>query len=145
MDIFERLAKDHEKQKLLAQEIMATSGDSAERRELFKRFKHELETHAAAEEQAFYAPLMELPEGTEKARHSVAEHKELNDLVEELTQSDMGHGAWIQKFETLQDRVVHHVDEEEEEVFPLARRLLSSATAEHLAEQFETRKAAEAG
>lgn len=143
MDIFERLKRDHERQRMLARELSETSGDTPERRELFRRFRRELEAHALAEEQAFYSPLMELPEGTEEARHSVAEHKELDDLVADLASTEMTSGAWLQKFEKLKDRVIHHVDEEEEDVFPLARKLFSKATAEHLAAQFETRKEAE--
>lgn len=145
MDIFQRLIVDHDKQRKLAAEIMETSGDSAERRQLFAQFKEELDAHALAEEQAFYAELMELPEGTETARHSVAEHKELDDLLEALCELEMSSGGWIHKFGKLRDRVLHHVNEEEEDVFPLAKSLLNTEKAKELAGQFETRKVAEAG
>lgn len=52
-------------------------------------------------------------------------------------------GGWIQKFETLKDDIEHHVDEEEAEVFDLARRLIDNDSTEKLAEKFEGRKEAE--
>lgn len=143
MDIYERLIQDHEKQRRLCAELMKTSGDSAERRKLFAELCEEVESHAAAEEQSFYAALIEKADGQDKARHSVAEHKEASDLIEELQAMDMGTGAWIQKFEKLKEDLVHHVDEEEEEVFPLAKKLIDAQRAENLADKFEARKAAE--
>lgn len=144
MDIYQRLTEDHDKQRELAKKLMETSGDSADRRDLFQRFKNELDSHALAEEQTFYSELMEHPDGTEKARHSVAEHKDADDLLQELSELDMSSGGWIHKFEKLKHTVIHHVDEEEEEVFPLARTLFDSQRAQDLAHDFEGRKLAEA-
>lgn len=143
MDIYERLKQDHKKQRRLCEALMKTSGDSDDRRELFAELCDEVESHAAAEEQSFYAALIEKADGQDKARHSVAEHKEASDLIEELQEMDMGTGAWIQKFENLKDELVHHVDEEEEEVFPLAKKLINPERAEFLANKFDERKAAE--
>jgi iron-sulfur cluster repair protein YtfE (RIC family) len=103
----------------------------------------ELEAHALAEEQTFYAELMEAPEATEKARHSVAEHKDAAELLDQLTELEMSSGGWIHKFEKLQHEVVHHVDEEEDEVFPLAQGLISADKARELGRQFDERKRAE--
>ena len=140
MDIYTRLKQDHQKQKMLASKIVETSGDSETRQKLFADFKDELDAHALAEEQVFYAELMEIPEATEKARHSVAEHKEASDLLDELCELEMSSGGWVHKFTKLQDMVVHHVDEEEDEVFPLSSKLIEPARAEQMANEFDTRK-----
>ena len=140
MDIYQHLKQEHEEQKELARRIMETSGDSEERRELFQRFKIELESHAAAEEQSLYAALLSHPEGQEQARHSIAEHKDAADIVEELEETAMDSSAWIQRFEKLKDDVVHHIDEEEDDVFPLCRTLISTEEAQELAEKFAHRK-----
>lgn len=143
MDIYERLTQDHEKQRNLAAQLMQTSGDSETRRNLWKEFKPDTEAHAAAEEQTFYAALIERPEGQEKARHSVSEHKEAADLIGELSDTDMGSGGWIQKFEKLKEELEHHMDEEENEIFNKAKMLLDDQRAQRLAEEFEQRKRAE--
>ena len=144
MDIYERLTKDHEKQKNLAKQIMNTSGDSRERQKLFEQFKTETSAHADAEEQTFYAALIAKPDGQEKARHSIAEHAEAANALEELSNLDMGSGGWIHKFEKLKDELEHHIEEEEKEVFQLARDLLGEQEAERLADAFDQRKQAEA-
>ena len=143
MDIYQRLTKDHEIQKNLAAELMETSGDSPERRSLFDKFKSEVESHAAAEEQTFYAELIETAEGQEQARHSIAEHKEAADLIEELTELEMSTGGWIQKFEKLKEELEHHIEEEEKDVFQLARKCLDPNIAEQLTEKFNHRKSEE--
>lgn len=143
MDIYERLIEDHGKQKGLAAGVADTEGNSAERRRLFELLRIELEAHAAAEEQVFYAELMSEPDGQDKARHSVAEHKTASDLIKELVQMDMSSSGWIQKFEKLKHEVEHHVDEEEREVFPLAKGLIKESRAKEMADEFEDRKQAE--
>ena len=143
MDIYTRLKQDHRRQRELAAQLADTSGDSADRQQLWQQFRAELESHANAEEQSLYAALIERPEAQEKAQHSIAEHKEASDLIKELDDIDMSSPAWLQKFKQLQDEVEHHLDEEEAEVFPLASQLFDSSLAEHLGAKFDERKAAE--
>lgn len=143
MDIYERLTDDHGKQRGMAAGLAATSGNSAERKRLFEVFCEELEAHAAAEEQTFYAELIAQADGQDKARHSVAEHKEMADIVEELKNTDMSSSGWLTRFKTLKEAVEHHVDEEEKEVFPLAKTLIADARAAELAGEFDDRKRAE--
>ena len=144
MDIYHRLKEDHEKQRGFIKILLETEGESDERSRLFKALKVELEAHADAEEQVFYAALLAKPDGQEKARHSVVEHHDMNDLVTELEETDMGEGAWLRKFKQLAHDVIHHLDEEEKEVFPLARKLIDDGKAEPMVAEFDRRKAAEA-
>ncbi|SDZ89609.1 hemerythrin domain-containing protein [Microbulbifer marinus] len=143
MNIYERLKRDHEKQRSLAADIMKTSGDSADRRALWREFRSEAEAHAAAEEQVFYAALIEKPAGQDKARHSIAEHKEAADIIEELADLDMGSGGWIQKFEKLKELLEHHMDEEEKEIFQCARQVIDDGRASSMTGEFDQRKDAE--
>lgn len=143
MDIYQRLEKDHDTQRALFKKLMDTSGDTEERKDLWRKLKVELEAHASAEEQTFYAALMEKPDGSDKARHSIAEHKEGADLVDEVDNADMDSPAWKQHFKKLKDAMVHHVDEEEEDVFPKARKLIDPGRATELARKFDERKPAE--
>ena len=143
MNIYDRLKKDHEKQRDLCAKLLKTEGDSDERHKLWEMLRVELEAHALAEEQTFYAELMEHPDATEQARHSVAEHKDMADLVEELEKTEMSSGGWLQKFKKLSHDVNHHVDEEEEDVFPLGKKVIGDKRADELASEFNERKPAE--
>ncbi len=140
MNIYERLKRDHDAHREQLRKIMDTSGDSEERNTLFDEFYREAEAHAAAEEQTFYAALIEKPDGQEKARHSVHEHKEAADLLDELKELDMGSGGWLQKFKKLKKELEHHMDEEENEIFARAKKLIAKSRAEELAGKFDKRK-----
>lgn len=142
MNIYTRLMEDHVTQRDLSKKLAETSGDTDERRNLFALLKQEVEAHAAAEEQSFYAELMGHSDGQEKARHSVSEHKEAADLIEELTDLDMGSGGWLNKFKKLKDELEHHVDEEEAEIFPAAQAIISDKRAQELGREFERFKTA---
>jgi len=143
MDIYKRLKKDHDTQRDLGEKIANTEGDSNERRVLWQRYKVELEAHASAEEQTFYAELMSHPEASDQTRHSVAEHKDAADLVEEIDDMDMSSPGWLTKFKQLRHDIEHHLDEEEEDVFDLARKNIDDETAKELADRFNQRKPAE--
>ncbi len=143
MNIYERLTKDHDTQREMAARLAETTGDSDERRKLWDEFKPEAEAHANAEEQTFYATLIEHPEAQEKARHSISEHKEAADLIEKLATDDMSSPGWLQNFKKLKEELEHHMEEEENEVFVKAREVISDETATQLVSDFEERKAAE--
>jgi len=123
--IFESLRADHDKQRTLIDILVETTGDSEGRNEIFDKVQRELEAHAGAEERYFYVPLMETDLTQEAARHSVAEHKELDDYVEKLRDYDMSGSQWIQTAKELRERLLHHLEEEEKEVFPVAGKALS--------------------
>jgi signal transduction protein with GAF and PtsI domain len=103
-------------------------------------FKTEAVAHANAEEQTFYAELIGIADGQEKARHSVSEHKEAADLLGELKELDMASGGWLNKFKKLKEELDHHMDEEEAEVFKLAKTLIADKRADELGKEFDKRK-----
>lgn len=136
MTIFEALRKDHDIQRDLLARLVETHGDSDERDSLYKQVKKELHGHAAAEERAFYIPLMEMDLTQEKARHSVAEHHEIDELIELLDETDYSATHWLTHAKQLQELVTHHLDEEEQEVFQLAGRGLKDKQKTSLASEY---------
>jgi len=135
--IFEALRADHDAQRTLIDVLVETQGDSDGRNELFAKLRRELSAHAGAEERYFYVPLMERDLTQEAARHSVAEHKELDDFIEQLEGYDMAGSQWIQTARELRERLLHHLKEEEVEVFPVAGKALSDSEKLELASQYE--------
>lgn len=138
MTIFESIRSDHETQRTLIEILTATEGDSDGRREVWPKLKRELEAHAAAEERYFYVPLMEHDLTQDAARHSVAEHKELDDFVEQLENYDMSGPKWLPTAKDLCERLIHHLDEEEKEVFPVAGKALADDEKESLATDYDS-------
>ncbi len=142
-DIFTVLKSDHDLHREMLEKIGKTSGDSEERRELFEAFRVEVTAHAAAEEESLYAEMLADPELREDGRHSVAEHKEIDDMLGELQETDMASGAWLAKFKEMRHRYEHHIEEEEEEMFPAAEAHFDDAKAEKLGAKYDRRKPAE--
>ena len=136
MTIFEAIRDDHDTQRTLIDLVVETEGASDGREELWAKLKVELEAHAAAEERYFYVPLMEHDVTQDAARHSVAEHKELDDFVEQLEGYDMAGPQWVQTARELRERLLHHLAEEESEVFPVAGRVIDDDEKERLAGEY---------
>lgn len=135
-NIFKELREDHNLQRELIESLTSTSGDTNTRKELFRKLKNELEDHAKAEERHFYSPLMSHELTIEMARHSVAEHKELDDIIEDLDKTEFDSSAWLKKAKHLEHRLIHHLKEEEREVFPLAGKALNELDKARLASKY---------
>ncbi|MDE8651340.1 hemerythrin domain-containing protein [Novosphingobium album (ex Liu et al. 2023)] len=138
--IFKDLKTDHDRHRKMLAQLGETQGDSEERRALFEALRKELQAHAAAEEESLYAAMLACPDLRDEARHSVSEHKEIDDFLGELVETDMASGAWLTRFKAMRHRYLHHIDEEEEEMFPSAAKSLSAEAEKRIAGVFEKRK-----
>jgi len=138
--IFARLKQDHDRHRELLERIDATHGDSPERAALFEKFRVEVTAHAASEEMSLYAAMLGRSDLRDEAQHSVAEHKEIEDMLTELYEMDFGSTGWLTRFRTMKDRYLHHIDEEEEDMFPEAEDGLSQAQKKEIAETFAKEK-----
>lgn len=138
--IFARLKADHDRHRKLLTQIDETKGDSPERQKLFEAFRIEVTAHAASEEMSLYATMLGKPDLRDDAQHSVSEHKEIDDLLTELYEMDFASTGWLTRFRTMKDRYLHHIEEEEEEMFPEAEEGLSEAKKKELLAIFEKEK-----
>ena len=138
--IFDSLKADHDRHREMLSGIDAAKGDKAKRDALFETFRIDVSGHAAAEEQTLYATMMADADMQEDARHSVSEHKEIDDMIVELCKLETDDAEWNKVFKELRTEYDHHITEEEEEMFPEAAEALSDADAERLAKVFAERK-----
>ncbi|EIJ36439.1 hemerythrin domain-containing protein [Thiothrix nivea] len=137
MNIFEALRADHDTQRELADALIETHGESDERDRLFAMLKTELKAHAVAEERCFYIPLMKDDLTQEKSRHSVAEHHEIDEMLEKLEGTEYSSPGWLAEAKNLHHRVYHHLKEEEHEVFQMAGKVLTDDQKNSLADAYE--------
>lgn len=138
--IYRDLKADHDKQRAMLKQLGDLRGDTKKRQTLFETFRLELQSHAAAEEESLYAVMLGNPELRDDARHSVSEHKEVDDLLGEMMDLDFGSDEWEAKFFHMRHRYEHHIDEEEEEMFPAADEELSDDVEAKMASTYEERK-----
>jgi Hemerythrin HHE cation binding domain. len=141
--IFDRLKQDHDLHRRLFEQMADAQDDQERLEQLFEQFRVEVTAHAAAEEETLYATMLARPDLREDAQHSVSEHKEIDDYLEELQELEVDSPAWRETFGKLKKRYLHHIEEEEEEMFPDAAAELTDEEEQKLAATFAKRKPAE--
>lgn len=136
MNIFEEIRKDHDVQRKLLKQLVETSGDTKNRDKIYTELKKELEIHANAEERHFYKPLISNDMMQEKARHGIAEHHEIDEIIEKLDETDYDSSAWLKYAKDLKHKVEHHLEDEERTFFQLAGKVFSENEKETYAEKY---------
>jgi hemerythrin superfamily protein len=136
--IFEDLKADHDQHREMLARL--ADRDAEGREDLFEKLRIEITAHAAAEEESLYATMLADPELRDEARRSVSEHKEIDDFFGDLAEMTFASDEWEETFAKMRHRYEHHIDEEEEEMFPAAAKELSEETEAKLAAIFEKLK-----
>jgi hypothetical protein len=135
MNIFEALSVSHETQRGLCARLLA--GPSNERAHVFSELKQELLAHETAEERCFYVPLFDHDATVDAARHAIAEHHEMDEMVEELEKMEQRSGQWLDRLQKLCDKIEHHLTEEEHKFFQEAGKVLTESQKTSLARDYE--------
>lgn len=136
MNIYDALRESHDAQRVLCANLLVSEPDAGTRKQLFKSLKVELEAHAAAEERFLYSPMMMEDAGLSVSRHALAEHHEMEEMMEELTTNDPTVQGWLTRAKALCDKVNHHLDEEEKVFFQLSGKILTDAQKIKLAKEY---------
>jgi hemerythrin superfamily protein len=141
MNAFALLKADHKKVAGILEKLDSTTERGVKtREELFSQLKTELDVHARIEETIFYPALEEAKETRDITLEAFEEHRLVKQLLGELDEMSKDQEEWTAKFTVLKENVEHHVEEEESEMFPKARKVLSEDQAETLGTQMEEAK-----
>lgn len=135
-DVIALIEREHRQVEALFQNFRET-GSSA----LVSNICDELDAHAAAEEQAFYPVVRDdVPSGKKLASEAEEEHGEARQLIGRIRRtSDPDHV--VELVSELEQVVSHHVDEEEQEMLPSARRSLGEDRLAVIGSAYESAKA----
>lgn len=133
LSLFQALRLDHFRQRELMRQLSRTEGVSALRRELYRQLSHELRAHEIAEQNHLYSPLFSSSLSRDSARLSVEQHREIDQLLLQLDGTDMAGPFWMRRARYLFERVLHHINAEEQHLFELATRVLGDNERETLA------------
>jgi hemerythrin superfamily protein len=124
-DAFELLKADHrevEKMHKQYEKLVEAQAPADEREELARRICTALTVHATVEEELFYPPVREAIDDENVMDHADVEHASAKDLIAQIDSMDPGDDHYDAKVTVLCEYVAHHVKEEEEEMFPKARK-----------------------
>ena len=124
MDAISLLIDQHEEVSKLFKKFEKL-GDAAvsERRELFVMIADRLSAHATIEEQYFY-PAAKSEKTQAKLVESVEEHLVVKRLIADLLDMEPSDENFVAKMKVLRENVDHHVEEEQDILFPQTRKLL---------------------
>ncbi len=119
-DALELLTADHRAvQKMFRKAERMEPGD-AELQDLVEKACAALTLHAEIEEQVFYPPLRERDE--DAIAEAQVEHDVAKDLIAQLQSMRGGDERYKATFKVLGEYVNHHIEEEEGQIFRLAKR-----------------------
>jgi hypothetical protein len=122
-DVLELLTAQHAEVDVLFEQIEKADGD---RPALLMELADLLGAHAAVEEQIFYPAVM--TKTTHDLLHeAVEEHLEIKRVLADLITMRLDDASFKAKIAVLKENVTHHAHrEEEEKLFPLLRKAMSS-------------------
>jgi hemerythrin-like domain-containing protein len=115
------LIEDHQKvQKLFKQFEKAES--QQEKSDISERACNELTVHAELEEQVFYPAVREAISETDLLDEAEVEHGVAKELIERLKGMDSADEEYAATFTVLGEYVNHHIEEEQNEMFPKVKK-----------------------
>jgi hemerythrin superfamily protein len=143
MDATQLLKKDHKEVKALFKEFESLRGRATQKRQaMVMQLCQALTVHAQVEEELVYPLFKELRprEIKDLVVEAAEEHKVAKTLIGELMTLEPDDEQYEAKVTVLGEYVQHHVKEEEQELFPKARKHLSAKRLAELGEQIAARK-----
>jgi hemerythrin superfamily protein len=136
MDAIQLLKDDHKK----VEKIFSEMERKENRQKLFPELDRELSIHAEIEEKVFYPAAKEAERTRDLVLESIEEHKQIKLVLADLEQTDMSTDEWGAALKVLEEDVMHHVGEEENDLFPKVKKILSRDQLEDLGTRMEELK-----
>jgi hemerythrin superfamily protein len=136
------LKEDHQKvKKLFAQIEKLDASRETEKAQIFDQLQKELTVHAQIEEEIFY-PAVERAgdeEAEDLVREAHEEHRIVKTLLSELSALRTTDSRFDAKIKVLKENVLHHAEEEQDEIFPVFDTL-ERMERERISEELQARK-----
>ena len=138
------LRQDHKTVEKLFKQFEKAQDDAREARRIADQIVEELSVHAFIEEQVFYpAVRAEMPDAEDDILEALEEHHVAKWLLSEIDGMSPDNERFRAKTMVLIESVRHHVEEEEQTLFPEVRKELKRKRLTELgAEMEETKRTA---
>ncbi len=145
MDAISLLKDDHQKVRKLLKELDDTTNRAEKTRpELLAQIAMEIRVHSAIEEEIFYPAFKAAGDKADDGKmyfEALEEHRAAGELVlPDLLETDVTSDQFGGRAKVLKELIEHHAGEEEKEMFPRARELLSKEQLVELGDQMLQRK-----
>ena len=112
------------------------SDDNSEKLDIFTELADKLAAHSTIEEKIFY-PAVYVGKLEDLLREAVEEHLAAKRLIADLLKLSPSNEEFDAKVKVLQEQIDHHVEEEEEKLFPKVQKTLKAPELEELGREME--------
>jgi hemerythrin superfamily protein len=133
MNAIKLLESQHREVEALFKKFEKTNR-SATKERLVEELSDKLAVHAAIEERHFY-PAVKDKQTEDLLRESLEEHLAAKRLIADLLDLGPDDENFEAKVKVLQEQIEHHVEEEEGELFPKVKKLMSADELEALGQE----------
>lgn len=138
-DAIALLKDDHKKVKDLFEKFDKLSDRSkVNKKKIADQICLELTVHAQVEEEIFYPAVRDPIKDDDLMDEAIVEHASAKELIAQISEMDPGDDLYDAKVKVLSEQIDHHVEEEEDEMFPKVRKTKVDLLA--LGEQMAARK-----
>jgi hemerythrin superfamily protein len=138
-DAIDLLKQDHDRVEKAFKEFEKMDRQDTEAcRRLIERVCEELTVHTALEEEIFYPAVREAIDDEDLMNEAAVEHETARMLIEQLQNMGPDDPNYFATFTVLGEYVRHHIKEEQNEMFPAARKAGLDLAA--LAERMQARR-----
>ena len=139
-DAIDLLKQDHDRVEKAFKEFEKMDRQDGEAcRRLIERVCEELTVHTTLEEEIFYPAVREAIDDEDIMNEAAVEHETAKMLIEQLENMEADDPNYHATFTVLGEYVMHHVKEEEGEMFPQAKKA-KELDLEALGERMKARK-----
>jgi len=124
-DAVAMLTADHKKVKSIFKQfesLKSKEGSSSEKSNLVTQVCQELKIHVVLEEELFYPAVRRAVNDEDLIDEALVEHASAKDLIAQLEAMQPEDALYDAKVTVLGEQIEHHAKEEEDEMFPKAKK-----------------------
>lgn len=145
MNAIDLLKADHEKVKAILTQLSESTDRAVKKRtDLLDKLEMEISIHTQLEEQVLY-PAFKAAGGKDEAEmyyEAKEEHRTVDSLVlPDLKSTDPTTPEFAGRVKVVKELLEHHIEEEETDMFPKAKKLLGKEKLDELGEEMMNLKA----
>jgi hemerythrin-like domain-containing protein len=136
MNALDILMQDHnDVKKLLASITKSKNTALASRKTLITRLSDLIKMHTQLEEKLLYP--LSLKEGNleQLTREAYEEHNAVDMLLKKALKVEVDDKNWLAKCTVIKENLEHHIKEEEQQLFPALKKILSKQELEEIGDR----------
>ncbi len=139
MDIYQIIKQDHRKVLDALTKLKDTSDRAkSSRQQQLSGIRDDLLPHMHAEENLLYPLLLDKGNDREKVLEAFEEHRVARMVLQDLESTPADEERWSAKLAVFMELLQHHIQEEERNLFSMARKVIDDVQAREMGERFQS-------